>query len=188
MAPNGEYKGKKKFVLPTLVVGPADVNRLLLEMETLEDFLGQAAFKHKRSIKLPKTSRSLDALAELNEADLLQANDRAQLLAFLESLQQHAPVVHISFAAEPSAAFTIKIVGWMRANISSYVLVQVGLQPSIAAGCVVRTTNKVFDLSLGRFLRAQRHVLLEALHTSASRRAAAAKTASVEAVPQETNP
>lgn len=154
---------EKKFVLPTLVVGPADVNRLLLEMESLDDFLRQAEFRKSKDVKLPRTSRTLDSLAELNDADLLQANDRLHLVAFLESLQQHAPVVHISFAAEPSAAFTVKIVEWMRANISAFVLVQIGLQPSIAAGCIVRTTNKVFDLSLGRFLRAERHVLLETL-------------------------
>lgn len=152
----------KKFKLPALVVGPADVNRLLLEIEGLNDFLRQSELRGETG-KLPRTSRTLDNLAELNEADLLLANDREHITAFLESLQQHAPVVHISFAAEPSAAFTVKIVEWMRRNVSAYVLIQIGLQPSIAAGCVVRTTNKVFDLSLGRFLRAQRHVLLEEL-------------------------
>jgi F0F1-type ATP synthase delta subunit len=28
------------------------------------------------------------------------------------------------------------------------VLVQIGLQPNLGAGCVVRTTNKYFDMSL----------------------------------------
>jgi F0F1-type ATP synthase delta subunit len=167
MAPNTQPKpqpeAQQKFMLPALVVGPADVNRLLLEMEALEDYMRQLTTSRKASAKLPKTSRTLDDLAELNHADLLDDSARQHLSAFLESLQQHAPVIHISFAAEPSAAFTGKIVAWMRANISAYVLVQIGLQPSIAGGCVVRTTSKVFDLSLGRFLRAKRDLLLDAI-------------------------
>jgi hypothetical protein len=154
----------RKYVLPILVVGPADINRLMLEMERLEEFLQRALLQPGGGdAKLPKTSRTLDSLAELNEADLTRADDRAGLRAFLVSMQQHAPVVHISFAAEPSAAFTIKIVEWMRANIAHYLLVQVGLQPSIAAGCVLRTTNKIFDLSLRQYLKKNRNILLESL-------------------------
>lgn len=153
---------RKEFRLPATIVGPADVNRVQMELEQLEDFLRQASMQ-KAEVKLPRTSRTLDNLADLNNADLLNTDDRQHLAVFLESLQEHAPVLHISFAAEPSAGFITKVVEWLRANISAFVLVQIGLQPSIAAGCVVRTSNKVFDLSLGRFLRSQRHLLTEAL-------------------------
>jgi F0F1-type ATP synthase delta subunit len=177
----------RKFVLPTLVVGPADVKRLAMEMESLDEYLRQAFLRPGAAdVKLPKTSRTLDSLAELNEADLLQAEDREQLKAFLSSLQSHAPVIHISFAAEPSAAFTGKIVEWMRANIAHYLLVQVGLQPSIAAGCVVRTTNRIFDLSLRQYLLEKRDILAESLHTmkDVSHDAVPAASAAVpEAVP-----
>lgn len=154
----------RKYALPILVVGPADVNRLLLEMERLEEFLQHALLQPGGGdVKLPKTSRTLDSLVEINEADLNRADDREGLKAFLTSMKEHAPVVHISFAAEPSAAFTIKIVEWLRANVAHYLLIQVGLQPSIAAGCVVRTTNKVFDLSLRQYLKKNRGILLESL-------------------------
>ena len=154
----------KKFVLPALVVGPGDVNRVLLELEQLEEFLRAAALrKGGEGVKLPKTSRTLERLAELNDANLLQLADRQHLQAFLKSLQEHAPVLHISFASEPSAAFTAKIIEWLRANISKYVLVQVGMQPSIAAGCIVRTTNKSFDFSLRKNLDKSRSLLTDAL-------------------------
>src|SRR5438045_890129 len=110
----------RKFVLPLLVVGPADVKRLAMEMEALDEFLRQAELRSGNDgsdIKLPKTSRTMDSLAELNNADLLNGADRDQLKAFLNSLQNHAPVIHISFASEPSAAFTVKIVEWLRTNI-----------------------------------------------------------------------
>ncbi len=148
-------------VLPALVVGPADVNRSLLELQQLDDLLRQADIRKETSVKLPKTSRTIDSLAEANGVDLLNSDDREALITFMRSLQQQAPVLHISFAAEPSAAFTAQIVDWLRLNISQHVLVQVGLQPSIAAGCIVRSTNKVFDLSLRQHLKEKRPVMLD---------------------------
>jgi F0F1-type ATP synthase delta subunit len=158
---------QKKFALPPLITGPGDVGRTLLELEQLEDFLRAAGLrKGGDGIRLPKMSRTLERLAELNDANLLQAAERQRLVAFLKSLQQHAPVLHISFASEPSAAFTAKIVEWLRANISQFVLVQIGLQPSIAAGCVVRTTNKSFDFSLRKNLAKNRNLLINALKST----------------------
>jgi len=156
-----------KFALPPLITGPGDVSRTLLEIEQLEEYMRAAALrKNGTSTKLPKMSRTLERLAEINDANLLQAADRQRLQAFLGSLQQHAPVLHISFASEPSAAFTAKIIEWLRANISKYVLVQIGLQPSIAAGCIVRTTNKSFDFSLRKNLTKSRGLLLDSLKSA----------------------
>lgn len=173
-----------KFILPAIITGPADVGRLLIELERLEEYLSQAKYRSKQP-GLPRVSRTLEILSEDNKADLLVDTDRLHLVSFLESLQQHAPIVHISFASDPSAAFTVKIVEWMRTNVSAYTLVQVGLQPSIAAGCVLRTPNKIFDLSLGRFLRAKRHLLIEALHQG---KIAADKASASAAASQPTTP
>ncbi len=156
---------KRELILPTLILGPADVNRTLLEMHALDEYLHQESLRKDTNVKLPKTSRTLDSLAASNGADLLQPTDRERLVIFLQSLQQRAPVLHISFAAEPSAAFTAQIVTWMRENIAQYVLVQVGLQPSIAAGCIIRSTNKVFDMSLRRHLQQKRSFIADLMHS-----------------------
>lgn len=158
----------KGFVLPTLILGPADVNRTLLELEALDEYIVQAKTQKGVEAKLPKTSRTLESLAEINEADLLMPDDSQHLKAFLQSVQQHAPVLHISFAAEPSAAFTARIVEWLRANVSKYTLLQVGLQPSIAAGCVLRSTNKVFDMSLRRYLQDSKPKMVELMRQARS--------------------
>jgi hypothetical protein len=42
-------------------------------------------------------------------------------------------------------------------------LITIGLQPNIGAGCVVRTTNKYFDLSIKQDFLSKRNLLLEAL-------------------------
>jgi F0F1-type ATP synthase delta subunit len=52
-------------------------------------------------------------------------------------------------------------VTWLRANIHPQALVQVGLQPNIAAGCVVRTANKQFDLSLRQSFAKHKDLLIE---------------------------
>lgn len=152
----------EKFVLPLTVVGPADVNRLQLELEALENYLRQQE-QVGQVAALPKLSRMLESFAEHNSADLLQLSDRDRLGAFLSALREHAPTIHISFATEPSAIFTQKVLQWLRENISSYILLQIGLQPTIAAGCVVRTTNKIFDMSLRQYLDNNRHLLVDVL-------------------------
>ena len=71
--------------------------------------------------------------------------------------------MHISFAADPSASFTEKIVAWFRENIHPNILVQIGLQPNIAAGCVVRTANKIFDFSLRENFNQSQQSLIDAI-------------------------
>lgn len=155
------HNSSTEFILPVMLVGPADINRTLLELQMVDDVVRQAALSGSETPKLPKTSRLIDSLAEANRVDLADQAERDRLIAFMESLQQHAPVLHISFAAEPSADFTAKIIAWLRQNISKYVLVHIGLQPSIAAGCIIRSTNKVFDLSLRRHLEQKRSYLMD---------------------------
>lgn len=155
----------KDFVLPALILGPADVNRALVELQAVEEQLSQARLANPDEVAQPQTSRTLDDLAQANKADFLSPDDINHLKAFLQSIQQHAPVLHISFAAEPSAAFTAKIVEWLRSNVSKYALVQVGLQPSIAAGCVLRSTNKVFDMSLRQSLQRAKPLMMDIMRS-----------------------
>lgn len=151
--------------LPALVMTPSDISRLLREITALDEYIRQQALRApgQPTARMPKTSRLLDELAVLNGANLLDALSREYLKTFLATVMQRAPVVHISFAVDPSPAFLQKIVLWFRKNIHPQVLVRVGLQPSIAAGCMVRTPNKYFDLSLRRHLVRQRSLLRDAI-------------------------
>jgi hypothetical protein len=154
----------KRIELPTLVFGPIEVSRLLRELEELDDFIRQANIREPgKQPPLPKTSRTLDAIAGNNNMNLLHPADRKKLLQFLESVKAKAPVIHMSFAADPSATFTAKIVAWLRTNIHPYALLQLGLQPTIAAGCILRTPNKSFDFSLRNRFAEKRELLLSAI-------------------------
>ena len=153
----------QSMALPTLVFGVVEVRRLQRELESLDDFLRGMAVRRETKFEMPRVSRMLDALAHENNHDLLKGTDRTALILFLKQVAERAPAIHMSFAADPSAAFTAKIVGWLRTNVHPLALLELGLQPSIAAGCVVRTTNRVFDLSLRSRFTEQHDLLLKAM-------------------------
>lgn len=160
--------------LPVLVFGIVEVRRLKRELEALDEFMRQSAIREPgNQPALPRLSRLLEAMATDNSRNLLQEADRQEIRQFLADIERGAPTIHVSFASDPSASFVAKLVTWLRGNIHPQVLLQIGLQPTIAAGCIVRTANKSFDLSLRHNLTEQRGKLIEALDAG---RLAAANT------------
>lgn len=158
-----ERKAENTLILPQSVVSLSDVRRTGRELESLDEFITQAAIRTAgKQPVLPKISKMLDDLAKQNGFNLLLEGDRRQARDFLRAMQK-APVIHISFASDPPAAFLSKIVHWFRKNIDPYTLLQIGLQPTIAAGCVVRTPNRVLDFSLRKRFYENRAVLLKSL-------------------------
>jgi F0F1-type ATP synthase delta subunit len=154
-----------KLTLPVLIFGVAELHRLTRELEALEDYFKQSSLRTPGTQpQLPKVSRTLEALGLENKSNLLVAKDRQVLAMFLGKVNESAPRVHISFATDPSAAFVGKIVQWFRSTVHPAILVQVGLQPTIAAGCVVRTPNKQFDFSLRQRFDAQSILLGQELN------------------------
>ena len=150
--------------LPVSVTSPGDVNRLLRELDAIDErFLQLRLRKAGDDVKLPKTSLLLDQTVTLNKLNLLQAEDRLQLRQTLQAVRDRAPVLHISFSADPSPAFMVKLVAWIRQQIHPFALVTTGLQTNIGAGCVVRTTNHAFDFSLAQNFAKQRALLVDRL-------------------------
>jgi F0F1-type ATP synthase delta subunit len=150
--------------LPALVASPADVGRLSHELELIAETLLQLGLRAGGTeVKMPKTSHLMDLTIQLNKLNLLVAADRAALQRYLKALQQKAPVLHISFSADPSPAFIEKLMVWLRREIHPQVLLTIGLQPTIGAGCIVRTTNKYFDFSLRQDFVKKRGLLLAGL-------------------------
>lgn len=152
------------FILPPQVNGRTDINRLLRELEALEETLITKAAKDNLPSKITSL---LNQTALANGYKLLEKTHRQHIAQQLTKIRDHAPTVHISFAAEPSPKVTETLLSWLRSNVHRYALVQIGLQPAIAAGCVLRTPNKIFDMSLGATLQKQTPYLLELLKTAA---------------------
>ncbi len=151
----------KAFVMPVELTTRVDVSRVERELQALHDFMAQAVIRKPGvNVSLPRLSRPLEQLAAENDLNLLIKEEQLRLLATINQLKQKAPVLHISFGAEPSAAFLQQVVTWFRRDIHPYALLRVGLQPGIGAGCIVRTPNKIFDLSMRERLNAQGGALL----------------------------
>ncbi|MFO0920070.1 MAG: hypothetical protein U0451_00150 [Candidatus Saccharimonadales bacterium] len=152
---------KQILNLPISVTGRMDVGRLVREVEALDNFLEQASVRTPGTpMKMPKTSRMLDEMLEKNRINALAEEDRRRLLQFLITVRAKAPTIHMSFNADPSPQFTLKLTTWLRANVHPLLLLQVGKQPNIGAGCIVRTTNKYFDFSLKRHFDSQQALLM----------------------------
>ena len=148
--------------LPNSVISPSDVARIERELNSLDDFFVAAKARQSgTSMQLPKLTRILNQLAQDNNVNLLEEADRHRLGKALKLAYDKAPTLHISFATEASPKALDKMVAWIRSNIHPQALIQVGLQPSIAAGCFLRTDNKTFDLSLRAAMKKSEPQLLK---------------------------
>ena len=133
------------FVLPAQLSGKTDINRLLRELETLEEVLiGQESKKSPP----PKITSLLNQTALANGYRLLEQTHRRHITDQLTKIRDHAPLLHISFAAEPSPKVTETLLTWLRSNVHRYILLQIGLQPATSAGRVARGPNKNFYICL----------------------------------------
>lgn len=179
-----EHKAEaKNFRLPSSVYSPSLVSGLLRELDRLDNSVLQqlATKKGEHSIKL---SPLMMSVVETNKVDIDSQTNREDLKKFLNSVKLTSPVVHISFASDPSASFMQKLTEWFRTQVNPNVLITVGLQPTIGAGCVIRTTNKQFDLSLGEEFTKQREQLISRFSLSVQETGAPAFIP-VQAAPKE---
>ncbi len=158
---------KSTLSLPVQIFTHADVSRLGRETEKIEAFFDQAALQGANTKTMPQVSLQLNALINENKLNILQGDDRFKLQTFLNSLREKAPIVHASFATDPKPEFLMKLIMWFRTEAHPYVLLQVGLQPNIAAGCIFRTTNKYFDFSFKRHFQDSKAKLAIALQEGA---------------------
>lgn len=151
-----------KYILSPSITTPTDIGTLTRELEVLENSLLQLKVREAgQHIALPPISRRMRELTEHNKLNLLHPGDRHALKGFLAEVKQNAPLMHISFSTEPTEAFLAKLTAWLRREINPRVLFTIGLQPAIGAGCMVRTTNKYFDMSLRQTFVNKRQFLLE---------------------------
>ena len=179
-----EQRGLMK--LPTSIVSTGDARRLRRDIAALEEMLQAIRLRTNAPVaKLPRLSRMLEEFASTNRLNLLMPDDRHHMAVFMDYVIKKAPVLHISFASEATRKFTTELIVWLRTNYDSELLLEVGLEPGIAAGCIVRTTNKMFDFSLIKHLREQRGLLMEQLVGDRSRPLIVVPAPAVIPVPDE---
>jgi hypothetical protein len=156
---------KNKIILPSTIVSPTDIARLVREIETVDDYFRQLEIRGKEKT-IPRMSKLLDSTIAANQLSIDDSANREHIVQGLQTVQTSAPIMHISFSVDPPGSHVQSLVTWLRKNIDDNVLVTVGLQPNIGAGCVVRTTNKIFDLSLREYFTSKRDFFTKILHES----------------------
>ena len=146
------------MVLSNAIVGQSDLVRLLREVDQLDEVYRQAAIQQRvggsTSIGDTHVSAGLQQLSDLISSELVSADGRQAARQAINNLLEQSPQVRIAFASEPPLAQLRAVVDWLRQNIHSSVLVQTSVQPAIVAGCIIRSSNNVFDLSLRRSFEA----------------------------------
>lgn len=157
---------RKLVGLPLLVATPIDVGRLIRELEVIDNNMLETTLRGERPVA-PHISQLMAQSLEMNQLNVLEEADRKLLMQLLTTVREKAPVLHISFSADPNPQFTEKLMAWLRREIHPLVIITVGLQPNIGAGCMIRTTNKYFDLSLKQDFQNKRDMLLEQLRAAA---------------------
>lgn len=168
MAHEAKQSKSDQLQLPLSVSSIVDVGRLERELDTIDGAVLQSKLKDGAAeVKMPKTSHFMEQVAQLNEINLIDENDRAKLKKFLASVRTSAPTIHMSFSADPAPSFIEKIMTWLRREIHPLILLTVGMQPNIGAGTIVRTANKQFDFSLRKDFEKRQDLLVKSF-TAAS--------------------
>lgn len=163
-SPSQTDQQREQMHLPTSIVSTSDVRRIHRQLDSLEDTIRAVRLRTNSPVsKLPRTSRALEEFASTNRLNLLLPDDRHHAAVFIDYIMKKAPVLRISFASEPTRRFTTELMVWLRQHFDPEMLVEIGREPAIAAGCVVRTSSKVFDFSLLEHMTAQRQLLADKL-------------------------
>lgn len=149
--------------LPTILASRQDITHVHRELRVFLDMVMQSIMRHDNPVQYPGISTTLRALATENQIDLRDEAACQELLNRLEKLKNDAPTLHISFPIDPSPEVIQKLILWFRKEIDPRIIIQIGLQPTIAAGIVLRTPNHQFDFSLRQHLYRNREKLKEAL-------------------------
>ena len=138
-------------ILPVSILSKADLARAIRELEDYDRQAQQAALRGA-TLAVTHFSQGIIEIARTEELQLDATSDRQQLLSQLQHLQGQTQQVNVSFAVQPSRRVVETITTWLRRNVSPSIIVQVGIQPSLIGGCVIRTTNRVFDFGFSQHL------------------------------------
>lgn len=95
----------------------------------------------------PDVSSNLAELVSVNQLEV-SLDTLKSLRQWLDHLNDHAPVVRFTFASDPNPEFLGSLVNWLRQNTGQFVIVRYGVQPTIAAGCLMYTPARRYDFSL----------------------------------------
>lgn len=154
-----------EFKLPPAVYSPALVESVMYDIQYYLDWVRQNQIRKKVGAAAKEEPTHSAETVLVIEAWL---GGKPATLESLEALLDHLkklklPQVHVMLAALPNRLQREALVGWFRANVEPGLLMSFVADRNLGGGIVVRTPNRVFDLSWKQQLVEGRSKLAEIL-------------------------
>jgi len=142
------------LVLPVSLTGKKELIKVQRELEAMSEQMIASRVVAKETGKDRTVAPLSDTASELLTLNKIESDSKsiAGLINQLQTIRDKAPMLRVSFAVEPDRASIAKIVSWFRTEVSPGLLLQIGIQPSIAGGCVVQTPGNRYDFSLRKHI------------------------------------
>ncbi len=146
-------------VLPTSIASSNELSALILELKAyLQWSRHESVKKHVGTSPLSSgpvlSDTTLKLVAEWSKKAPLTQDSLEKIIAALEHIKTHAPVVTITLAAIAPQSLKTVIVQWLRESVHEDVLVSFRANSTILGGMVVRCGSHMFDWSFRRKLLA----------------------------------
>ena len=140
------------YKLPPSIFNRTQLTRLAHQLE-----------RTKSSAKALSESSDLQDLLGDNGIKALDATNLPKLRSFIADMLSTAPQISMILAALPNTVEQVELVQWLRSRINPNLLVHFVQNNDLLAGCVVRTDQTVYDLSLRKALWQNQDKLIERL-------------------------
>jgi len=154
---------KMELKMPMTIATKQDVLRIQREIRDYEVAVVQNNIRKTTNESPLAVSAGLRDLVQLNQINLNEKNVPKKLIVQLDEALRKVILFHMSFATEPTDEVTQKLVAWFRKEINSKILLNIGVQPTIAVGAVLRTQSKQYDFSLRKHLQNSQQDLVKVL-------------------------
>lgn len=146
------------------IASPVQILGLINQLEDYRSGLHQSLMKLRLHVKAPnqvdqqliKDVRLLHVQVDLSEVSQVET-----LIKALKDWLKTAPVVHLTFSSPPSPSIKLSITHWLHKEIDPNLLVDYGVDGSIAAGFVLRTKNHTYNFTANQLLWQHRRKLAE---------------------------
>ena len=149
--------------LPLSLATKQDVALVHRELRDYIDYAVQLSIR-KQQADQTSISSNLNEVIVLNQVDINDSKSAQKLLVAFDELLKKSLIFHMSFAVNPNHETVEKLIKWFRKEISPKIILSIGVQPTIAAGAVLKTQNRQYDFSLRKHLELSKPKLVEVLH------------------------
>jgi hypothetical protein len=149
--------------LPDTVYSPDQLQYCSQELHELSERILAEKRGAKARSDLTLAQSTLDLIATLPASKHSEPTALDNLADRLGELLQKAPVVHVTLPAPAGRAMRQEFVSWFRQHCAADALLVFQVNPDIAGGMVVRTTNEVHDFSFRHLLMANPQHFVEVL-------------------------